>query len=125
MSVDVHDYSATDPRCKCRQVHGNADTDGICDFCRPKVEAAMEAREKAVGEAFRRLAAQAMSLPESDLERLVSATLRSIQQHAISYTFVQPLRAIQQHGRCRLCRCYGDCAPNCAATMLLEVIDGD
>jgi hypothetical protein len=109
MSVDVHDYSATDPRCKCRQVHGNADTDGICDFCRPKVEAAMEAREKAVGEAFRRLAAQAMSLPESDLERLVSATLRSI----------------QQHGRCRLCRCYGDCAPNCAATMLLEVIDGD
>lgn len=43
MSVDVHDYTQPDPRCKCRQVHGNADTDGICSFCRPAFEAAYEA----------------------------------------------------------------------------------
>jgi hypothetical protein len=29
---DHYDYS-TDPRCKCRQVHGNADDDGECRHC--------------------------------------------------------------------------------------------
>lgn len=52
---DHYDYTQRDPRCRCFQVHGNADDDGICTFCRPKVEAAQDAREKAVHEALGRV----------------------------------------------------------------------
>lgn len=33
LASDYHDYTERDPRCTCRQVHGNADDDGICSFC--------------------------------------------------------------------------------------------
>lgn len=39
MSIDLYDYTQPDPRCTCHPVHGNADDDGICNFCRPRLEA--------------------------------------------------------------------------------------
>jgi hypothetical protein len=108
MSIDAGiDYS-TDPLCRCRLVHGNADTDGICDRCRPKVEAAQEAREKAIQDALHAFADQ---MPGRLWDYAVSNTLSAI------------VRSINMDGKCRLCGWYSDHVPGCAVEGLKELID--
>lgn len=100
-----------DPRCTCRSVHGNADTDGICDFCRPKVEAAQERRETAVHEALTAFVAAVEGLrPDRQgevLERLFTSMATS--QGDAPDT-------------CLICGWTDGCAPSCAIEKIGELL---
>jgi hypothetical protein len=94
---------------RCVPRHGNDPDSGLCDRCEAEQEKAREVRTNELRAALHAFAEQ---MPGQMWDYAVSNTLSAI------------VRSINMDGKCRLCSCYGECAPNCAATMLLELIDG-
>jgi hypothetical protein len=101
-----------DPRCKCRQVHGNADDDGICRHCRPRVEAAQEARDEALGAALGAFMVQLTGIPDQRLSRVLEKLVEAVTEthHVLPDT-------------CLLCGWTDGCKPDCAVLKLQELID--
>lgn len=110
---DHYDYSS-DPRCKCRPVHGNADTDGICKHCRPKVEAAQEAREEALGAALHAFFSQVARVPDDYLFGVLEGLVTAVTESVGDYS--------NPSDRCLLCRGADGCKPGCAVLRIQELI---
>lgn len=97
---DHYDYTV-DPRCKCR---GN-------ELCAPCEDAAVEAREAQIAKLRAALITFAEQMPGQMWDYAVTATMSAL------------VRSLSLDGRCKLCGCYNECAPGCAATLLAEAID--
>jgi hypothetical protein len=114
LASDHYDYT-TDPRCTCRQVHGNADDDGICARCRPRVEASMDAREKAIHEALGRFMAAVEAVRWSDDKaRILEGFLKTV-----TVTFKRPDGAVDS---CLLCGWTDGCKPGCATEAIAGLL---
>jgi hypothetical protein len=113
LASDHYDYT-TDPRCTCRQVHGNADTDGICKHCRPKVEASMEAREKAVHEALGCFMAAIEALPGWQQGQVLENLLDAVTKQLGDYS--------NPSERCLLCGWSDGCKPGCATEAIAGLL---
>lgn len=110
--TDCDPMDERDPRCKCFPVHGNADDDGICPVCRPRVEAAQERREEALGAALNAMRDQILTLPLDTCAGVLDALADAF---------------VRLHGdapeSCALCGWTDGCQPGCAVEQIRELVD--